>query len=66
MGIGLAAENAHETPAELATVLPTSPAGKAGFKKGDRITEIDGQKIRTQTDLRFALGHKVRRRQQFA
>jgi serine protease Do len=58
MGIAMAAENAHEAPAELATVLPTSPAGKAGLKKGDRITEIDGQKIRTQTDLRFALGGK--------
>jgi serine protease Do len=58
MGIGMAAENAHSSPAELATVLPTSPAGKAGFKKGDRITEIDGRKIHTQTDLRFALGTK--------
>jgi serine protease Do len=58
MGIGLAAENAHGSPAELATVLPASPAGKAGLKKGDQITEIDGQQIRTQTDLRFALGTK--------
>ncbi|MEX2187333.1 MAG: PDZ domain-containing protein [Pirellulales bacterium] len=58
MGIGLAAENAHDSPAEFATVLPTSPAGKAGFKKGDQVTEIDGRTIRTQTDLRFALGTK--------
>lgn len=58
MGIGLAAENAHSSPADLATVLPTSPAGKAGFKKGDRITDIDGRQITTQTDLRFALGTK--------
>jgi serine protease Do len=58
MGIGLAAENPHETPADLATVLPTSPASKVGFKKGDRIVEIDGRAIHTQTDLRFALGAK--------
>ncbi len=58
MGIGLAAENSREAPAELASVLPTSPAGKAGLKKDDEIVEIDGRKIRTQTDLRFALGTK--------
>ena len=56
MGIGLAAENPHGSPARLATVLASSPAGKAGFKKGDTIIEIDGRPIRTQTDLRFALG----------
>jgi len=56
MGVGLAAENPHGSPAELATVLASSPAGKAGLKKGDTIVEIDGRPIRTQTDLRFALG----------
>src|SRR6185436_9144354 len=30
--------------------------GQAGFKKGDRVIELDGKPIRTQTDLRFALG----------
>jgi serine protease Do len=56
MGIGLAPENPHGSPALLATVLASSPAGKAGLKKGDTIVEIDGRPIRTQTDLRFALG----------
>jgi serine protease Do len=56
LGIAMGAENAHESPATLATVMPTSPAGKAGFKKGDRVMDIDGQPIETQTDLRFALG----------
>lgn len=56
LGIALANENAHESPATLATVMPTSPADKAGFKKGDRVIDIDGQPIETQTDLRFALG----------
>ncbi|MGD9636729.1 MAG: PDZ domain-containing protein, partial [Pirellulales bacterium] len=45
-------------PATLATVLPSSPAGKAGFRKDDKIVDIDGHSIRTQTDLRFALGTK--------
>jgi serine protease Do len=56
MGIGLAPENPHGSPAVLATVLASSPAGKAGLTKGDTIVEIDDRPIRTQTDLRFALG----------
>ncbi len=58
LGIGMAADNPHGSPADLATVIPTSPAGKAGLKKGDTIIDIDGQPIATQTDLRFALGTK--------
>jgi serine protease Do len=56
LGIGLVPKNPHSAPAELAAVRPGSPAGKARLKKGDRIVEIDGRPIRTQTDLRFALG----------
>jgi serine protease Do len=56
LGIGLMPKNPHASPAELAAVRPDSPAGKAGLRKGDRIVEIDGKTIRTQTDLRFALG----------
>ena len=56
LGIGMTPKNPHSSPAELAAVRPDSPAGKAGFKKGDRIVEIDGKPIKTQTDLRFALG----------
>jgi serine protease Do len=56
LGVGFLPRNPHTAPAELAAVRPDSPAGKAGLKKGDRIVEIDGKPIRTQTDLRFALG----------
>ena len=56
LGIGMTTKNPHSSPAELAAVRPDSPAGKAGFKKGDRIVEINGKPIQTQTDMRFALG----------
>jgi len=56
LGIGLEARNPHSAPAKLAAVRPDGPAGKAGLKKGDRIVELDGRPIRTQTDLRFVLG----------
>jgi serine protease Do len=58
LGIGMPPKNPHASPAEVATVRPDSPAGKAGFRKGDRIVEIDGRPIATQTDLRFALGSR--------
>jgi serine protease Do len=56
LGIGMAAKNPHSSPAELAAVRSDSPAGLAGLKKGDRIIQVEGKPIRTQTDLRFALG----------
>lgn len=56
VGISMKARNPHSSPATFAVVLPNGPAGKAGFKKGDRVVEIDGQPIDSQTDLRFALG----------
>lgn len=56
LGIGLVQQDPHSSPAELAAVRPDAPAGQAGLKQGDRIVEIDGRPIHTQTDLRFALG----------
>lgn len=58
MGIAMVAEESRDAPAKLATVLPTSPAGRAGFRKDDVLVDIDGRPIQTQTDLRFALGTK--------
>jgi serine protease Do len=56
LGISLRGKQPHQSSAELVAVRPNSPAGKAGLKKGDRIIEIDDRPIRTETDLRFALG----------
>jgi serine protease Do len=56
LGIGMASKNAHTTPAVLSVIRPDGPAGRAGFKKGDRIVELNGKTIKAQTDLRFALG----------
>ena len=42
-GHGMQPKNPHSAPAELAAVRPDSPAGQAGFKKGDRIVEINGK-----------------------
>ena len=56
LGIGLGGASPHESPAKLVAVRPDSPAGRAGLGKDDRIIEIDGRAIKTQTHLRFALG----------
>ena len=56
LGIGLTTKNPRSSPAELSVVRPDSPAGKAGLKKGDKIVEINGKPIHSQTDMRFALG----------
>lgn len=56
LGIGMSGKEPYSSPAELAAVRPDSPAGLVGLKKGDRIIEVNGRPIKTQTDLRFALG----------
>ncbi len=53
LGIGLKPGNPHATAPIVANVWPRSPAAVAGWKTGDRIVEINGVKIETQTALRF-------------
>ena len=36
---------------ELSEVAPQGPAGKAGLRKGDLITKIDGQPVDTMEEL---------------
>jgi Do/DeqQ family serine protease len=40
----------------VAQVTPGSPAAKAGLREGDVVTAIEGHKIRSNTDLRDAIG----------
>jgi serine protease Do len=54
----------NEQGALLAGVRPDSPAGRAGLKGGDFITEVDGHKIDSDADLRLVvsqlpIGHDV-------
>ena len=40
----------------MAQVIPGSPAEKAGLREGDVVTAVEGHKIRSNTDLRDAIG----------
>jgi serine protease Do len=39
----------------VADVVPDSPAGKAGFKEGDFVTEFNGQKVKDMRQLRLVV-----------
>jgi serine protease Do len=56
LGVSFAMGLAQSSPAEIAAVRPNSPAGSAGFRKGDRIIAVNDRPVASQTDLRFALG----------
>ena len=56
LGIGMAAKNPNPRRPSWPPSVPIRRPARPGFKKGDRIVEINGKPIKTQTDLRFALG----------
>lgn len=56
LGISLKPGDIYALPAEIAVAQLNAPGYKAGFRQGDVITEIDGQKIERQVQLRHALG----------
>jgi serine protease Do len=43
----------------VTTVDPDSPAGKAGFKAGDFITEFNGQKVKDMRNFRLMVSQNV-------
>jgi len=46
----------HENGAMVIDVAPDSPAGKAGLKRGDLITRIDGRDIKDAAELKNTIG----------
>lgn len=56
LGVSLKGSDIYASPADLAAVQPKSPAYKGGLKAGDRIVEVDGEKIVRQAQLKHAIG----------
>ncbi len=46
-------------PAELDSILPGSPAQKAGMKKGDKILAIDNKAVDSWNEVNDLLGHRT-------
>lgn len=51
-------DESTESGYAVGEVRKTGPAGKAGLRRGDRITTIDGHAIEDHTDYLAALAHK--------
>ncbi|MFN5533266.1 MAG: S1C family serine protease, partial [Planctomycetaceae bacterium] len=58
MGISLKGQDLYEKPVLIDRVRYGSPAHEAGFKEGDRVVEIDGKPIRSQAQMKHALGNR--------
>lgn len=58
LGIGFAPGNLSTTEPVVATCLPRSPARRAGIAVGDRVVEIDGQRIIRASQVREQLGRR--------
>ena len=50
--------NLYGNEVEILRVGYGSPAAAAGIRKGDRIVEVDGQKVERPADLRYAMANK--------
>ncbi len=46
----------YELPAVIGTVAPDHPAQKAGIEAGDRVVEVDGQRVATFDEMAAAIG----------
>lgn len=44
-----------DVPAEIGEVAPGWPADEAGLRKGDRVLEVDGRKVKRFTHLKLAI-----------
>ena len=55
-GLAFEGPDPNADPAKISFCLPTSPAGKAGLKKGDTIVEVAGQKIVRQGQFKHEIG----------
>lgn len=57
--LGVALKSADDSaPPVIVSVLPKSPAAKAGLRVDDRISEIEGETIKRQAQLKHALGRR--------
>jgi len=56
LGIALKGKNVYEGQPEIAAAPSNGPADKAGLKAGDKIMEVQGQKINRQAQLKHILG----------
>ncbi|MFK7769270.1 MAG: trypsin-like peptidase domain-containing protein [Mariniblastus sp.] len=55
-GISLAGTDTYADAAIVAICRATSPAGKIGIQAGDKIVEVNGRRIKRQSEMKHALG----------